>query len=176
MPESLHNAIVKQVKPICRMHVPPSVRPSARWPAQLSASSPSWLCYVACNKFRVEKHFNFKRNYKISPPLNCVAFLLRCALVAFWAKGCTAREAGGGCVGICTRIEMQTEQAQKAAARKCNLKATSTCRIGAVQVQYARWRRSAVSTRAKLWRIESGRERKSVGKRTNSIRGRQWVR
>lgn len=116
MPESLHNAIVKQVKPICRMHVPPSVRPSARWPAQLSASSPSWICYVACNKIRVEKHFNFKRNYKISPPLNCVAFLLRCALVAFQqrAAGGEGRVEGGGCVGICTRIEMQTEQAQKA--------------------------------------------------------------
>lgn len=94
MPKSLHNAIVKQVKPICRMHVPPSVRPSARWPAQLSASSPSCQCYVACNKFRVEKHFNFKRNYKISPPLNCVAFLLRCALVAFqqWAARRGERE------------------------------------------------------------------------------------
>lgn len=98
----------------------PPVGPTSRPPP----TSPSLLCYVACNKFRVEKNFIYKRNYKISPPLNCVAFLLRCALVAF-----QQRAAGGGVrKGLCWNLHTnwnanrKTEQAQKAAARNATLK------------------------------------------------------
>lgn len=110
MPESLHNAIVKQVKPICRMHVPPSVRLLARPAVRLA---PSCQCYVACNKFRVEKHFNFKRNYKILPPLNCVAFLLRCALVAFQQRAARRGEREGAVLEFAHELKCKQNKRKK---------------------------------------------------------------